>query len=239
MKKTTPFPTFATLLCAAFVATAPALHAQSSCSSDGQTAPVALLDRVINADCEACWSDPATPRPTHGQLALDWIAPGSQGADAPLSAAATRDTLARLQALGQPVPAQAASWRHAARAQAGGRLRVAHGLPFAGYIGASIGLQPARVRPGAELTAWLALVETIPAGTEGTPVERNMVRNLLLSPWNGDSLLSNKGNKRFFESRPMGVPEGANPDRLRVVGWVQDTKGRITHIAQSRCAPPG
>ncbi|MDZ4143737.1 MAG: hypothetical protein U1D29_04270, partial [Burkholderiales bacterium] len=132
-----------------------------------------------------------------------------------------------------------ASWRHAARGQAGGRLRVAHGLPFAGYIGASIELQPARVRPGAELTAWLALVETIPAGTEGTPVERNLIRNLLMSPWNGDSLLSNDGEKRFFESRPMGVPEGANPDRLRVVGWVQDTKGRITHIAQSRCAPPG
>lgn len=82
-------------------------------------------------------------------------------------------------------------------------------------------------------------MEAIPAGTEGTPVERNLIRNLLMSPWNGDSLLSNDGEKRFFESRPMGVPEGANPDRLRVVGWVQDTKGRITHIAQSRCAPPG
>jgi len=235
MKKTTPFPTFATLLCAAFLAAAPALHAQSSCSSDGQTAPVALLDRVINADCEACWSDPATPRPTRGQLALDWIAPGSQGADAPLSAAATRDALARLQALGQPVPPQAASWQRKSTAERGHRLRVAHGLPFAGYIGASIELQPARVRPGAELTAWLALVETIPAPLSAT----GPVRNLLMSPWNGDSLLSNDGGKRFFESRPMGVPEGANPDRLRVVGWVQDTKGRITHIAQSRCAPPG
>lgn len=239
MKNPLSFRAVPTLLLAAFCAAAPALHAQSSCSSDGQPAPVALLDRVINADCAACWSDPATPKPERGQLAIDWIAPGSQGEDAPLSAAATRDTLARLQALGQPVPPQAASWRHTARTPTRGRLRVAHGLPFGGYIGASIELQPAPARPGAGRTAWLALVETIPAGTEGTPVERNLVRNLLMSPWDGHSLLSNQGKKRFFESRPMGIPEGANPDRLRVVGWVQDTKGRITHIAQSQCAPPG
>ncbi|MDZ4145061.1 MAG: hypothetical protein U1D29_11115, partial [Burkholderiales bacterium] len=92
MKKPTPFPTFATLLCAAFVAAAPALHAQSSCSSDGQTAPVVLLDRVINADCAACWSDPATPRPTRGQLALDWIAPGSQGAQSALITRSSKTT---------------------------------------------------------------------------------------------------------------------------------------------------
>ena len=35
------------------------------------------------------------------------------------------------------------------------------------------------------------------------------------------------------------IPEGANPDRLRVVGWVEDAQGRIRAIAESRCLPVG
>jgi hypothetical protein len=37
----------------------------------------------------------------------------------------------------------------------------------------------------------------------------------------------------------MNIPEGANPSRLRVVGWVEDARGRIRAIAQSLCVPPG
>ena len=37
----------------------PAAHAQSSCASDGQPRPVALLERFINADCAACWAGSA------------------------------------------------------------------------------------------------------------------------------------------------------------------------------------
>jgi hypothetical protein len=215
------------------------VHAQSFCSSDGQRAPVALLERFISADCAACWGDPATPKPARGQVAIDWIVPGSQGEDAPLSAAASRDALTRLEALGQPAPAHTASFTRARAAGGKGRLRVAHGLPLGGYLGASIELTPAAPARGGPVTAWLALVETVPPGTDGTPVERNLVRNLLVSMWNGDSLLLNSEQSRFFESRPISMPSGANPDRLRLVGWVQDTKGRITHMAQSRCSPPG
>ena len=77
-------------------------------------------------------------------------------------------------------------------------------------------------------------LETIPAGTEGTPVERNLVRNSLQLEWK----VSARGGKApaFFESRPMNIPEGANPDRLRVAGWVQDAQGRIHAMALSRCA---
>lgn len=216
--------------------TAP-LHAQSFCSSDGQRAPVALLERFINADCEACWASPDAPVPRPGAVALDWIVPGGRGEDAPLSAAATRDALARLQALGQATPERSAVFARP-RTSTAQRLRVAHGLPLGGYMGASIELKPVPRAPG-QVTAWLALVEAVPAGTDGTPVARNLVRNLLQSTWNKDSLLSNEKQMRWLESRPMSVPEGANPDRIRVVGWVEDTKGRMTHIAQSRCSPPG
>jgi hypothetical protein len=211
------------------------LRAQPSCSSDGQPQPVGLLERFINADCESCWSDPGTARPARGELALDWIVPGGRGDDAPLSAAANRDASARMEALGRPAPPRADSSHRKVQGPAR-RLRVAQGPPFNGYIGASIELRRGGEGPW---KAWLLLVETIPAGSEGTPVARNLVRNALQPAWDGKKALSKEEQRRLFEARPMNIPEGANPARLRVVGWVEDARGRIRAIAQSRCVPPG
>lgn len=209
-------------------------QAQSSCSSDGQPQPVALLERFINADCESCWSDAAAIRPGPGELALDWIVPGSRGEDAPLSAAASRDASARLEALGRPAPPQAAVSRHEVQ-RATRKLRVAHGLPFNGYIGTSIEFKPGSDGPW---KAWLLLVETIPAGTEGTPVARHLVRNALQTAWQGSNRPSKEEQRRRFESRPMSIPQGAQPARLGVVGWVEDARGHIRAIARSRCTVP-
>ncbi len=193
------------------------------------------------------------PQPAAGQAALDWIVPSPRGEDAALSAAATRDAPARLKALGLPwdaakVGMQASavqkSLPHGSSAKAP-KLRVAHGLPFNGYIGASIEFTPP---PGARapaaptkspgLFAHLVLVETLPAGTEGSNVERHLVRNVLVTPWNmADELgkVNKEGFKPFFESRPMSLPAGVNPERLRILGWVQNAAGRILASAQSRC----
>lgn len=210
----------------------PGAQAQSFCSSDGQPQPAALLERFINADCESCWAD-GDIRPGRGELALDWIVPGTRGDDAPLSAAATRDGLARLEALKRPLPASVDAVRRRAESPRRG-LRVSHGLPFNGYIGTSIELKsPA---PG-RWTGWLLLVETVPAGTEGTPVERNLVRNALETVWGGSGALSKEELKRLYDLRPMPIAPGAKPSRLRVVGWVEDGRGRIRAIAQSRCPP--
>jgi hypothetical protein len=215
----------------------PPAHAQSSCSSDGQARPAALVERFINADCRDCWSDAATARTRRGGVALDWVLPGSQGEDAPLSAVASRDGLKRLESLGLAPPTDSSSQATAIAAR--GRLRVAHGLPVSGYIGASVELQ--RLPPAgtpAPWTAWLALVETIPAGTEGSPVPRNLVRNLLQPLWDGRKQLSKDERSGWRESRTMDIPAGTDPARLRVVGWVQDADGRVFAAAQSRCIPP-
>lgn len=214
-------------LLAVLLAAAATAHAQqTSCSSDEQPAPVALLERFITADCETCWQDDRAPRPRAGELALDWIVPGARGDDAPLSAAATRDAEVRLRSLGRNTPAGLDSVR-TPRQQAAGQLRVAQGPVFNGYVGASIQSLGGGEGP---FTGWLALVETLPAGTEGSPVERNLVRNLLQVPWPAPP-------GRRFEARPMGIPEGASPERLRVVGWLQDSRGRIRAISESRCDP--
>ncbi len=209
------------------LAAATTAHAQqTSCSSDEQPAPVALLERFISADCETCWQADSAPRPRAGELALDWIVPGGRGDDAPLSAAATRDAGERLRALGRKAPAGLDSVR-TARQEAAGQLRVALGPAFNGYVGTSIQSLGGGEGP---FTGWLALVETLPAGTEGSPVERNLVRNLLQVPWPA-------APGRRFEARPMSIPEGAQPERLRVVGWLQDSRGKIRAISESRCDP--
>ncbi|ROZ76656.1 hypothetical protein [Ramlibacter sp. WS9] len=232
MNKLSPLSRFAACL---LVLAASGAHAQSSCDSDKQPRPVALLERFISADCESCWADPATPRAGRGELAVDWIVPGGKGDDAPLSAAASRDSLARLEALQRAAPAQADATKH--RIAANGRqLRVAHGLAFNGYVGASIELKPGARGPW---RAWLLLVETVPAGTEGSPVERNLVRNVLQTAWDGAGSLSKPEQLRLFESRPMSIPEGANPQRLRVIGVLEDARGHVVAAAVSRCTAAG
>ena len=199
-----------------------AASAQVSCSSEGQPAPTALLERFISADCEACWTDAHAALPRPGAVALDWIVPGAQGDDAPLSAAARQDGLNRLQSLGLAVASTAPLPPPLP-------LRVARGPVLGGYIGTSIALKAAPEAAYGPLTAWLALVETIPAGSDGTAVERNLVRNTLVLDW------STPGE--HTEIRPLSVPAGAQAARLRVIGWVEDASARVVAMAQSVCAP--
>ena len=217
-------------------------HAQATCSSDGQPRPVAVLERFISADCEACWGESNTPAPSaqSAALAIDWIVPTAAGDDAPLSAAATSDALARLQALGRSVPTRSDVHIATTEAPAPGRLRVAHGLPFNDYLGAAISLTPLRggSQRGTSEGPWtfnLLMVESIPAGAEGTVVSRNVVRNLLQGTWEGRNKLSKKEHSDWKEIRPMRIPEGSKPERLRMVGWVQDAQGRMVAAAQSAC----
>ncbi len=220
----------------ALTAISTGVNAQSFCASDGQAQPAQLMERFVNADCASCWIAPETPKAAANQVALDWVAPGSKGEDAPLSAVATRDALLRLQALRQKLPAKTNTAVRVVKPVQGSALRVSHGTPVADYVGASIELQPIpKSAKGQQWTAWLALVETLPAGTEGSPTERNLVRNLLQTPFDGRKPLAADAPNRFFEARSMNIPQGAKSERLRVIGWVEDARGQVVAAAQSRC----
>ncbi len=214
----------------------PAAWSQSSCNSDGQPRPLALAERFISADCVECWSAPQPELSQADTLVVDWIVPSALGDEAPLSAAASRDALIRLQALGVAPPAETLVTRQPIAARGAPRLRLAQGLAIADYLGASIEVTHAR-QPvaGQTWSIWLALVETIPAGVDGTPVTRNLVRNLFQPSWDINSKLSKQKRRPFYELRPMRFAEGASPERLRLVGWVQDAKGQVLAAAQTVC----
>lgn len=235
----------------------PSVQAQGVCSSDAQPQPVRLLERFLSADCEPCWSR-ASPQlsaktQASGQsdqvLMLDWILPSRQGDEAALSGAASRDALLRLQTLGRPAPAREMQLSSVVHKRSAYRLRVAHGVALGGYIGASIEVRgmpspkaasPAPTPGGSlrsETTAVLLLVETIDAGTEGTPITRHLVRNMLQIPWPGVNAIGHQEPPSLLERRPLSVPSGAQAQRLRVVGWLQDRQGRLLAAAQSACLP--
>lgn len=213
--------------------------AQSSCDSDGQTPPLTLVEHFISADCAACWSAPQASKPGPRAVSIDWIVPSDQGEEAPLSAAALREAQTRLAALGRASPASSAVTRSKVLNRPGQQLRVAQGLPLGAYLGAIIEFQiDAKAQRQEPLTAWLLLVETVPAGVEGAQVEKNLVRNVLVSTWSQADQPSASGPVGYRELRPLNVPEGAKPERLRLIGWVQDARGQVLSAAQSVCATP-
>lgn len=204
------------------------LAAHALCTSDKVPQPAAVLERFISADCAECWRDAATPAAKPGTLALDWIVPGRLGADAPLSAAASREALERLAALGRAAP-QRADAVTSRRSGAALPLRLAQGQSFNDYLGTSIELKS----PGREpWHAWLLLVESLPAGTEGSPVARNLVRNVFRPDW---GQVERRGKGTLAETRAMQIHEGAQPGRLRLVAVLQDARGHIRAISRTGC----
>lgn len=215
------------LLACAAAAALPAL-AQALCTSDGVPGPALLLERFISADCGDCWTERTTPQAAANALALDWVVPGTRGDDAPLAAVASDEALRRLAFLGRPVPARSSAVT-ALRQGRSPAPRLAQGAAFNDYVGASIALKA----PGREpWRTWLLLVEKLPAGTEGSPVERNLVRNVFQPAWGQP--LAHPGEPRA-EMRSMQIHEGARAERLRLVAMTHDERGRLRAIAHTEC----
>ncbi len=221
------------------VGTANGALGQSFCASDGQATPLLLVEHFISADCAACWSEPQTTRPAAQAMTIDWIVPSAQGDEAPLSAAAIREAQIRLDTLGQATPATSFVTTTPVLGKPTYQLQVAHGLSVGAYVGATIELKISdKAQPSMPLTAWLLLVETLPAGVEGAQSEKNLVRNVLVSTWAKPDEQTNSGLVIFRELRPLSIAQGALVQRLRVMGWVQDARGQLLSAAQSVCATP-
>ena len=210
-------PVFAALLAMPLLAVA----GQDAC-------PSALLERYISADCDACWRSGTTP--DAATLMLDWIVPSGRGDDAPLSAVAVPEAVARAGAL----PPSATLERRHTLGPRGPRVEVEDGPAWNGYIGLRLRVQRAAEALPPGTAGYLALVESVPAGDEGSPIARRVVR-VLAGP-----LVLDPSRDVTEHLIALRIPVGARTDRLGAVGWVQTPPGGILSAAQARpvrCAP--
>lgn len=189
------------------------------------TIPQRVIERFIDADCEACWSAPAEAAAPNGAWVMDWITPGARGSEAPLALAALEEARARRDAVHalKPLPASGeAEWRLPARPPL--RLTVAGGPAWNGYLGLQLHV---RGSAPAGAHAYLALVEDLPAEAEGNANARRLVRAVA-----GPITL---GTAPARELRALRIPEGADPERLRGMAWWVDRDERLLGIAAEGC----
>ncbi len=176
------------------------------------------------ADCATCWAA-ADPAGKSGWR-LDWIVPGAP--DAPMAVAALPEAADRAARAASAAPNPAAR-----RLGPGQRIGLASGPAWKGYFGVQITLQAPASQPWlAGATAWVALVEQVPAGTDGSPVARSLVR-AVAGPLPVGNLATGQPMRHL---RAMRWPDEAQPTRLRARGWVETTDGRILAMAADRCS---
>ena len=201
-------------------------------------ASAATLERLFSADCPDCWaqagaagSHPAQPSPG---WVFDWIVPA--GADAALAAGALPESAERLQRLGLGAPSAGATpqlaLQPARRAGSSAGLGVQSGPAWNGYFGLELRLPAAaHSRLPAGSTGWLALVERVPAGSDGTPVARDLVRSVA-GPLALDGL---RAGQPLTHLRALRWPAGAEPTRLQARAWIEAPDGTILAVAADQC----
>lgn len=195
-----------------------------------------LVERFIPADCSACWAQGAETAPrgpaSPGRRAwrLDWITPA--GDDAAMAVPALPEAAER-QARAPRAAAPGDPAASASRRGRGGHLAVQTGPAWSGYIGASVSLRPGGQALPAGSSAWLALVEWVPAGSEGNAAERQLVRALA-----GPLALPLPGQAPLEHLRALRWPDNARPERLTARAWIEGPDGRVLRMAADRC-PPG
>jgi len=183
-----------------------------------------LLERFIAADCESCWTtgNAAAVAPASPPFVLDWIVPSPRGEDAALSPAALAEATARAGAMPSGGLLQR---RQALKPLPGLRISAQDGPAWNGYIGVRLHVAWRATALPSGAVGYLALVETVPAGDDGTPIERRLVR-ALAGPLPLDSALASTDHLLALR-----IPPGARPERLAAVGWVESPSGEVIALA--------
>jgi hypothetical protein len=194
----------------------------------------AVTERFISADCASCWTDKATPLPNADQWLLDWIVPSARGDDAPLSPAAPAEARGRADRAikkGSLGAKRGVVRQWPARSGAATPLRVISGPAWNGYFAVQVNGQGGVAEARA---VWVALVESVPAGTDGSAVARQLVRTVA-GPFAPTEL---KSGEPWELLHAMRWPDTAKPARLRARAWIEGNGGRIVAMAGERCTPP-
>lgn len=226
------------ILGAGLLAAATALAASEppAAAAPATTCPAAqapLAEAFIAADCADCWASAAATgaRATAAAWRLDWIIPTT--ADAPMAAAALPEAAERALRVGSmPGPGrQLQTQRGVTSPLRGLQLKVVSGPAWQGYIGLELSLrQSARHALPAGSTAWLALIEQVDAGSEGTAIARALVRNVA-----GPLPLDGSAGRALKHLRALRWPTTALPERLRARAWIEGPGGEVLAVAADRC----
>ncbi len=193
-------------------------------SSACPRADAPVHEAFVRADCIDCWATADVPGKAGGWR-FDWLVPAAP--DAPMAAAALPEAADRAARA-----ASATLARHPPRMRPGQSLRVASGPAWKGYFGVQVSLQaPARQPWPAGATAWLALVEQVPAGSDGSPLARSLVRAVAGPLPVGDKA----AGQPLRHLRAMRWPDAAQPTRLQARGWIEDADGRMLAVAADHC----
>jgi hypothetical protein len=190
--------------------------------------PTRLLERAIAADCLSCWQamDDAPSR----TLVLDWIVPSADEGD--LSVAALPEAAERF-----PDARTRARREQPLATPKGTRLEVSSGLAWNGYVGLSFVLRaPPKAPWPADAAGYVALVERIPAGTDGSTSARQLVR-AVAGPLN---LQPPRGKAPLQHLVAVRLPANGEPGRFGAVGWVDSGSGAERHTwLAAESAPAG
>lgn len=182
-----------------------------------------VIERFIAADCDACWVRAGAALPASTWV-LDWVAPA--GAAAALAAAALPETTSRIEALGlSGLPGGTAQVERRLAASPV-RLRVAGGPAWNGYLGLEL---RSRGKPPKGAVAYVALVEVLGAGEEGSAVGRQLLRAV------AGPLALDAAGRASTQLRALRIPEGAKPERLRGVAWWVDDQALLRGVVREGC----
>jgi hypothetical protein len=207
-----------------------------------------IVEHFVGADCLACWTAgaaaagdariPGAEPPADGGWSLDWVVP-SAAENAPLAVPAIPEAAERLARLGPHLPARLESppagfdtSTELDKPDAARRLWIHSSLPWNGYFGVQM---HARGHWPDGTTAWVGLVEILPAGVDGSVIERRLVRVLT-----GPVALPKSAATKDAVDPLFGMrwPPTAQPERIVAVAWVEGRDGRILQIASDRCVDP-
>ena len=231
-------PALVSVLASTTHAATPPKPATSACPAP----QAAVQEFFMPADCADCWAAPAGAAASAWRF--DWIIPAADSA--PLAAGALAESADRAARTGQS-PARAGSGSQAIQRQAarpplsGLQMRMESGPAWQGYFGTQLTLrlagrpgatQATRARPAGS-TAWLALVELVRAGSNGTPVARALVRSVA-GPL---PLTALAPNQTMTHLRALRWPASAEPLHLQARAWIEGPDGQLLAVVADRCPP--
>ena len=197
----------------------------------------------MSADCTGCWSATDAAHDPAREWLFDWIAPSAQSADAPMSAAALTAAAERMARAGRAASTGAPSGattdattestttrllRTRLPPRPRLQLRVQPGPAWNGYFGLQVTI---RGQAPAGATAWMALVEPLPVGTDGSGLTRELMRSVT-GPL---PLRLTTPRQPLTHLAALRAPDGALPERLRARAWIEGADGRILAVASDAC----